>query len=309
MTAGLAGGGIVAILLIAAWAITPSKQAPSNAPATTANTQANVQALDDLKDRLAKLEQSVAKIPPPDTNSSERLAGVENAMKAIGIALTALNQRSDDIAAALAASNKSSANTEALQQRIDALESAAKATQDKVAQNASADTAARFALAAVALRDVVGRGEPYAAQLDAVRTLNADAKLGILDPFASSGLPNDGALSRELAALLPQMLAASGASTETQGNFIERLQANAGKLVRIRPANEPAGDDASAILARLEVKTARNDVTGAQADIAKLPEKARAPADAWLKKVEARNAARTAADALVADATRGLGKS
>ncbi len=229
-------------------------------------------------------------------------------MKAIGIALTALNQRSDEIAAALAASSKASANNEALQQRIDALESAAKVTQDKVAQNAGADSVARAALAAVALRDAVGRGEPYAAQLGAVRALNPDGKLTPLETFAATGLPNDAALSRELAALLPSMLDASGASAEAQGNFIERLQGNAGKLVRIRPANEPAGDDASAIMARLELKAARSDVAGAQADIAKLGEKPRAIADAWLKKVESRNAARAAADALVADATRGLGK-
>jgi hypothetical protein len=105
------------------------------------------------------------------------------------------------------------------------------------------------------------------------------------------------------------MLEASGANALASGGFIERLQANAGKLVRIRPADAPPGDDASAVMARLEVKAARHDMTGVQVDIAKLPAKARALADAWIKRADARTAAFVAVDALVADATRALGKS
>ncbi len=67
LTAGVAGGGIVAVLLIAAWAVTPARQAT---PLAAGNTQAT----DDIKDRLGKLEQSISKIPPPDTGNSERLA-------------------------------------------------------------------------------------------------------------------------------------------------------------------------------------------------------------------------------------------
>lgn len=265
--------------------------------------------LDDLKERLARIEQSAAKMVANDGGAAERLAPVENAMKAMGVALAALNQRAETIAANVAELGKSANLAEVLQKRIEALESAAKTTQDKVAQNASADSAARLALAAVALRDAVARGEPFAPQLDAVRSLGVDARtIAALEPFAASGVPGAAGLSRELGALLPAMLTASGSDVSLSGGFIERLQANAEKLVRIRPANEPTGDEPSAVLARLEIKTARNDIVGAQADIAKLPAKARSLADSWTKKVEARKSALTAADTLVADTTRNLGK-
>jgi hypothetical protein len=324
IAAGLGGCAIAAAVLLAAWLLIPARQDGAGAVSARADAlekqirdiasrpavAADPKVADELKDRLGKIEQSIAKAPAGDPGAAERLAGLENAIKAMGIALVALNHRAEDIAANVAAMSKSATDSDALQKRIDALERAAKATQDKVAQNASADTAARLALATVALRDAMVRGEPLTSQLAAATSLGADPKLlAALEAFAAAGVPGEAALARELMALLPAMLEASGANVSASSGFIERLQANAGKLVRIRPADAPPGDDASAIMARLEVKAARHDMTGVQGDIAKLPAKARALADAWLKRAAARTAAFAAADALVADATRALGKS
>ena len=71
------------------------------------------------------------------------------------------------------------------------------------------------------------------------------------------------------------MLKMSGAQAP-QGGFLEKLEANAGRLVRIRPVEAPAGDDASAVLARVEIDAAKADIAAALADIGKLPEAARA---------------------------------
>jgi hypothetical protein len=326
LVAGVAGGGLVALVLFAVWltGLVPIRYAgQTGLSARVAGLETQLQdlaskpavgaatkAVDEMNERIGKVEQSLAKIPTGDPGAAERLAAVENASQAMGIALAALNHRADDLAAGTAAAAKAGTDTGTLQKRIDALESAAKATQDKVAQSTNADNAARLALAAVALRDAAARGEPYGSQLGAVRSLGADAKLLTpLEPFAASGAPSEAALARELAALQPAMLEASGANAAASGSFIDRLQANAGKLVRVRPADEPVGDDASTVLARIELKTARQDISGAQADIAKLPAKARNLAEAWSKKAEARKAALAAGDALVADATRMLGKS
>lgn len=326
LVAGVAGGGLVALVLFAVWltGLVPIRYAgQTGLSARVAGLETQLQdlaskpavgaatkAVDEMKERIGKVEQSLAKIPTGDPGAAERLAAVENASQAMGIALAALNHRADDLAAGTAAAAKAGTDTGTLQKRIDALESAAKATQDKVAQSTNADNAARLALAAVALRDAAARGEPYGSQLGAVRSLGADAKLLTpLEPFAASGAPSEAALARELAALQPAMLEASGANAAASGSFIDRLQANAGKLVRVRPADEPVGDDASTVLARIELKTARQDISGAQADIAKLPAKAHNLAEAWSKKAEARKAALAAGDALVADATRMLGKS
>ena len=73
------------------------------------------------------------------------------------------------------------------------------------------------------------------------------------------------------------MLRAAGAPPR-DGGFLERLQANAEKLVRIRPVDEePRGDDRAAMLARVEQRAAQGNIAGALAELAKLPAEARAP--------------------------------
>jgi hypothetical protein len=324
LLSGLAGGVVVAIVLFAMWltGIVPIRYAgvtAMRARVTGLEMQMHdlaarppaldTKAVEAVSGRVDRLEQSLGKIPAADPQAAQRLAAFENALNAAGVALAALNRRVEEVAASVAAQGKAGGDADELRKRLDAVETAAKATQDKVAQNAgaAADLAARLTLAAYALRDAVGRGAPFAAQLAALRALGADEKLlAALEPFAAAGVPSEAALSRELAALLPALMDASGADAATSGNFIERLQANAGKLVRIRPAGAPAGDDASAAMARLELKSAAQDIAGAQAELAKLPAKARALTDAWSKKAEGRNAALSATDRLLAEAMRGL---
>lgn len=263
--------------------------------------------LNELAARIGKLEQK-----PSDTGLSERLTAIETSMKALGVTLTALNRRAEDSAAVASAARehadaaaKAAAN---LQAKLDGIEQSAKATQDKVAQNTGSDIAARRALAAVALRDAVARGAPYATELGVMKQLGADAQtVSALEPLAASGVPTEAALARDLNALLPSMTAESGAHASKADGFFERLQANAGKLVRIHPVGEPAGDGASAILARIEVKAAHNDLAGIDSELDKLPPKTRALADGWRKKLAARTAAIAASRKLAADGAAALG--
>ena len=53
--------------------------------------------------------------------------------------------------------------------------------------------------------------------------------------------------------------------------IVWRLQANAEKLVRIRPIEETSGNDPLAIVARIEIRAAQADIAGALAELAKLP--------------------------------------
>ena len=66
------------------------------------------------------------------------------------------------------------------------------------------------------------------------------------------------------------------------------------------------GDDRSAILARIEQRAAHANISGALAELAKLPPDARAPAQAWIAKAEARNKAIEASRRLAADAIAAL---
>ncbi len=207
-----------------------------------------------------------------------------------------------------ASAGPSAAELDALQKRIAGLEQSAKAAREEIAKAGAADTAARLALSAASLRDAVLGGAPYAAVLAQAKSLGADAKtLAPLEPFAASGVPSPAALAQELRALLPGMIKTSGAQTPA-GGFLERLQANAGQLVRIRPVDAPPGDDASAVLARVEVAAAHADIGAALGELGKLPDAARAPAQAWIKKAEARQAALTAARMFAAQSALALGK-
>jgi hypothetical protein len=93
-----------------------------------------------------------------------------------------------------------------------------------------------------------------------------------------------------------------------EGGFIDRLQANAERLIRIRPVDEVPGDDPATVVNRIELRAARSDVAGALAELEKLPAAIRAPADDWIKQAEAQRAALEAARRLAGDALIALGK-
>lgn len=352
LAAGLAGAGSVAILLFALWltGLVPIRYAGSTATrARVAALEMEVQALqhrpagavdtkaiDALAERVGKMEASISKLPAGNAGLSsevaDRIAAAENAMKSLGVALTALNRRTDGVAAdttqaraqaeaaekavtelrssvqiaTTASAGLSSADIDALQKRIADLEQSAKTARNDIAKAGAADTAARLAVSAAALRNAVFSGAPYAALLAQVKSFGADEKLlAPLMPFAASGVPSAQALAQELRALLPAMIKISGVQAPPQSGFMERLQANAGKLVRIAPVDAPA--DASAVLARIEIATAKADVAAALSELGKLPEATRAPAQAWIAKTQARTAAGMAARTLVADTSRALG--
>ncbi len=295
----------------------------------------DTKAIDALSERLGKLEQAVAKLPARDPEIGERLGAADNAIKSLGIALTALNKRDDDVTASAAKAQQAAdaavkavadlqaslqavakssngglsvAALEPLQRRIAALEQSAQAARSEIVQNSTVDKAARLALSAAALGDAVTGGAPFAAELKVAQSLGADGKaIAALQPFAAQGVPNDKALAHDLSMLLPAMTKASGAQ-KMPSDFLDRLQASAEKLVRVRPIDAPAGDDPSAVLARVELDAANADITGALADLGKLPDKVRAPAAGWMARAKAREAALAAVRQIAADAARGIGQ-
>jgi hypothetical protein len=323
LLAGFAGALIMTGVLFALWlgGLVPSRYAGS--------TGADASSTAALNDRLAKVEATAAKIPPADPTVPERLSAADSAMKSLGIALTALTKRSDEVASSAAdararadtvekavtqlrasvqdlgrntSAGMSPADVDAVQKRLAALEQMTKA--------APADSAARLAVSAAALRDAAASGAPFVAELEEVKSLGADEKalapLASLAPFAASGVPSVATLAQELRALIPALLKASG--SQAPGGFLERLEANASKLVRIRPVDAPAGDDASAVLARVEIEAAHAAIDDALIDLGKLDPAARAPAQDWIKKAQARQAALAAARQFASETTHALGK-
>ena len=312
--AGLGGAVIVVLMLFGVWlaGLVPVRYAgPVDAGAASASA---------LSERLTKIESSIARIPATDPGVSERLSAADNAVKSLGIALTALNKRSDEVTARADAAEKaitdlrdsvqglnrntsvgmSAADVESLQKRMATLEQAVRST--------TGDNAARLALTAAALRDAVVRGVPFTAELEEARALGADEKhLAPLAPFAVSGVPSAATLAQELRVSIPVLAKASDGQAST-GDFLGRLQANASKLVRVRPVGAAAGDDTSAVLARIEAEAAHADIEGALTDIGKLDPATRAMARDWIARAQSRQAAITAARQFAADTMRALGK-
>jgi hypothetical protein len=193
---------------------------------------------------------------------------------------------------------------------VAGLERASKTLGEDVAKSlaAAGDRPLRAAVTAQALRAAVERGDPFAAELSAAKALAADPQtLAPLEPFAAKGLPGAAVLARQLSEVAPAMLKTAVAPTPT-GGFLDRLQANAEKLVRIRPVDETPGDEPAAVVSRAQAKAARADLAGAVAELNALPATMRAPADDWIRQVEARNAAANASRRFAADAIAALGK-
>jgi hypothetical protein len=256
-------------------------------------------ALDTLASRLTKLEnaQATPRAPVTDPVVLGRINSTENAMKSAADNIAALSRRADATDAAVRETNS----------KVDKL-GATLAEVQTMARSAAAgsDRASRLALAAAALRDAVDHGQPFAAELAVVKPLSPDAALvATLEPFAASGVPGDAALAKELSGIVRPMLRASEQKAPG-GSFMDRLQANAEKLVRIERIDEPKGDGRDAGLARVSQYASQNNVAAAVNDLAKLPPDARAPMLGWISRGEARNTAVNASRRLAADAVAAL---
>ncbi len=194
------------------------------------------------------------------------------------------------------------------QQVEQSLKSTRAEVDTRLANVSATDKAARLALSAVALRQAVMSGHAYQAELKQAQALGADEKqLGPLVQFAASGLPTKADLGKELQTLLPALTKAAG-TPQAPAGFLARLEANAGKIVRVSPVNAPHGDKPADVLARLEVDAAHDDIAAALADLNRLPAPARAPAQDWIAKVKGRQSALAAARNFAASTAQALGQ-
>ena len=170
------------------------------------------------------------------------------------------------------------------------------------------DRAVRVAVSAAILQSTVERGASFCQRAclrqDAGRRCQGACAAGAVRGFR--GAVGGRRSSRELTALLPAMRQAAGTTSHDE-TFLQRLQSNAEKLVRVRPL-DAAGDDTATVLARIDRRAAQSDLAGALTELAKLPPAARAPAQAWIAKAEASNAAIEASRKFAADALAALGQ-
>jgi hypothetical protein len=295
--------------------------------------------LDELTARVSRLEAVPPAASPSPADAAElaaRIAAVETAVKPIDQHLTEIerqgtanakaaqeaNARAETVAKAMADVQRVDADQEKSQQgtrtevaalvgRLAAVETQVKQVGDQVAEAAvpKPDEALRYALIAAGLRSALERGEPFTAELAAAKSAGIDPTLlAQVAPFASSGIPNIQELFRELGGLIPEMLKVSAPAAQ-EGGYLDRLQAHAERLVRIRPVGDQAGDDPATVIGRIERDMTRRDLAAVLAELDKLPAQAQAVAEAWRKKARARQTAGAASAQLVAASFAKLGAS
>jgi hypothetical protein len=93
--------------------------------------------------------------------------------------------------------------------------------------------------------------------------------------------------------LVPKLSPTAQDVSTTGTGILDKLQAGAAKLVRVE-RTDATGNDRSAIVARVTAAALRNDLAEARRELSKLSPEERAPAQPWLDKVLARDAALSA---------------
>jgi hypothetical protein len=310
-------GAVAAALVIAVgWMLGwPPVQAPPAAPQVTAS------AFDDLGKRVAGLEMKTSKslAPVSDPAALGRIDALDKSLAALRGDVAKDRAQSDKLASAVSdlksAPRDSAGNVDlsALTGRIVELERKTQAQgeareSEKAAGAKPADDMPLRRVVAAALLDVAVRhGDPYVATLKVAKSFSADPdKLKALDPFAEKGLPSPPQLNRELLTLVPKLSPSPDTAT-TGTSIVDRLQAGAAKLVRVE-RTDTTGNDRGAMVARVTAAALHNDFAEARRNLAELSPADRAPAQAWLDKAAARDAALSASRQFADDAMASLAK-
>ncbi len=327
LVAPLSGVAAAAVVLaVGSFLGWPEVQSPPAA------SQVSPTAFDDLNARVAGLESKLAKAPATDPAATARLDAIEKSVAALRGDLANLRSQSDQLAAAAnntpppAAGEPAATPTvdlSAINGRIDQVERNLRAQSDRLGaaiaqasqaaasakQTAAQDDAPLRRVVAAALLDVAVRhGDPFEGALTAAKALAPDPdKLKPLDQFAAKGIPAPPALCRELLTLVPKLSPAAETATTGSG-IIDRLQAGASSLVRVE-RSDATGNDRSAVVTRMTAAALRNDLGDARRELASLEAADRAPAQGWLDKVTARDAALAASRQFAEETMASLAKS
>jgi hypothetical protein len=307
--APISGAVAAALVITVGWMLGwPAVQVAPSVP------QINASAIDDLTARVASLEQKVGR-QAGDSAAATRIDAQEKSLAALRGDLAKLRAQSDKLAAetkdAKPASGESVAalDLSALNERISQVERLSRTQGAREGENnkPADDMPLRRVVSAALLDVAVQQGHPFPALLTTAKSLaqNPDA-LKPLEPFAATGVPNPPLLSRELLTLVPRLSPPADNATSGSG-IVDRLQAGASKLVRVE-RTDATGNDRDAIVARVTAAALRNDFAEARRELNTLSPADRAPAQAWLDKADARDAALAASRQFAADAMTVLAK-
>jgi len=265
-------------------------------------------AIADLRERQGVLEESFAAVDQPPEAAEPTPGGGTIGEAALASRVASLEAKLAELSPAAPAVDPAEFAT--LQREIAAL----KAQGAETAQRVSAETDRLKAVGrGVSLVYAIGRlrgglagSGPYLAALDTVRghfealDLLREPAIGkaldALGAHAKDGLPTRADLAAGFGPLARAAVQASNVPAD--GDLVDRLLAEAGNLVTVRPVGDVQGNDVAARVGRAELRLARNDLDGALDEVKALEGGAAAALAPWRAQAEARLAAERAVELL-----------
>lgn len=321
------GGGVVALAVAGGLWFWFDGFPQASPPVTAAQFDGVSANVDALAARLAKAEIAAAVRPLPSVDPAlmRRTEAAEAAfvtmrdeLAAMKAQLAAAGKSLDDLKARPAAAPAVSPDLARVDEQLVRLDRAVQALQAETAKRQPAvveDINARRLAVASALDSAVSRGEPFAGQLAAAKQLATNAQaLTALDAYAEKGVPGEAVYLRRIVAILDQANQTAApqravAATPAETTALDRLRAGFAKLVRIERADAPGAALAVVPQRVLPAVSASDDLASVRRDVAKLPQAAQPDIQAWLKSLEARDAALAASRAFANDALAAISKS
>lgn len=157
------------------------------------------------------------------------------------------------------------------------------------------------------LKRTVDRGAAFAAELAEVRRVaGPKIDLGVLERYKDQGVPTVAVLERDLRPLTFRMIEAD--KQPADAHWTDRLIASAKSVVRVRKVDQGAEETGTeATVARMERALKEGKLGEVLAEAGKLSAQAKAPAKAWLEKVEVRAAVDKAITAVEQELKSSLG--
>jgi hypothetical protein len=279
--------------------------APTASPREGQETSARGDDRHDLSKRIDQLEQlaqSALKTAEEARAARPREDQVKTAPESLSEReyLTALEGRIDELASEI----------RAVRERLDAPKSDMRAPQESAEARGQSPKkgAAELVVVAQSLHQELEKGKPYAVELTALTTLGVDPELlSALAPAAEKGALTPAQLLEGFAPVAKRLRGLD--APKSTASYVERVARSFGRLVRVRPASEPApsttvSDHVDAIEAALK----RADVAAATQAFDRLPDDAKTEESAFGELLRQRRDAEKAAASILSGAIAALGR-
>lgn len=235
------------------------------------------QRIEQMAERLQTVEAAQANRVDP-----ARVAALGETVERLGNELA----RTQEALAGLGRSAADAATVLRLSDRVDAAEAAVRQAQSRV------NSAQNLLLAVGQLREAVGRGEGFDAELRAVAAVAANdpqvaQAVQALAPLAGRGIPSRTVLAGRFEELAGQIVRADIGPKE-DGWWRQTVQRLAGLVTVRRTEGDVAGDSVAAIVARAEAALDKGNLAAAVQELETLQGPAAETAAPWLQAAKAR---------------------